>query len=37
MGFIIYGCTPLLMAQDFRKEELEPTRAEIASREQKGH
>ena len=37
MGFIIYGCTPLLIAQDFRKEELEPTRAEIASREQKGH
>lgn len=37
IGFISYGSTPLLIVQDFPAESIEPTRAEVAARERKGH
>ena len=36
-SFIEYGTTPLLMTQDMAPEEVEPTEAEKASEESKGH
>jgi nucleotide-binding universal stress UspA family protein len=36
-GLIEYGTTPLLTIQDFSLDEMEPTRAEEAAREKKGH
>lgn len=36
-GLIEYGTTPLVTIQDFSPEDLQPTRAEEAAREQKGH
>jgi nucleotide-binding universal stress UspA family protein len=36
-SFIEYGTTPLLIVQDMLPEEVEPTRAEVAAEEQKGH
>jgi nucleotide-binding universal stress UspA family protein len=35
--FIEYGSVPLLIIQDFPAEEVEPTRAELASEQRKGH
>jgi nucleotide-binding universal stress UspA family protein len=35
--FIEYGSAPLLVIQDFPAEEVEPTRAELASEQRKGH
>ncbi len=35
--FINYGNTPLLIVQDFAREQMELTEAEIAARERKGH
>jgi len=37
IGFIAYGSTPLLIVQDLPAESIEPTRAEVAARERKGH
>lgn len=37
INFIGYGVTPLLIVQDFSSEEIEHTRAEMATREYKGH
>ncbi len=37
LGFIVYGCTPLLILQDLPTNRIEPTRAEIAARETRGH
>lgn len=37
ISFIAYGTTPLLIMQDLSPEEAEPTRAEVAARERKGH
>lgn len=37
LGFITYGSTPLLIHQDIPAEQLEPTEAERASKERKGH
>lgn len=36
-SFITYGATPLLIIQDLPPAELEPTEAEIAAKEHKGH
>ncbi|MFP4533398.1 MAG: universal stress protein [Desulfobacterales bacterium] len=35
--FIAYGTTPLLLVQDFPREKIEPTAAEAAAAEKKGH
>jgi nucleotide-binding universal stress UspA family protein len=37
VSFIAYGTTPLLILQDLPLEEVEPTLAEVAAREHKGH
>jgi nucleotide-binding universal stress UspA family protein len=37
ISFIAYGTTPLLILQDLPPDEVEPTLAEVASREHKGH
>lgn len=37
ISFIAYGTTPLLIMQDLSPEEVEPTQAEVAARERKGH
>jgi nucleotide-binding universal stress UspA family protein len=37
VSFIAYGTTPLLVIQDLPSEQIEPTLAEIVSREQGGH
>jgi nucleotide-binding universal stress UspA family protein len=36
-GLVDYGSAPLLTVQDFSPEEIEPTRAEEAAREHRGH
>jgi nucleotide-binding universal stress UspA family protein len=36
LGFIVYGSTPLLILQDLPGNQIEPTRAEIATRETGG-
>jgi nucleotide-binding universal stress UspA family protein len=36
-SFIEYGTTPLLIVQDMPPEEIEPTTAEVAAQEQRGH
>ncbi len=36
-NFITYGTTPLLLMQDFPRDRIEPTKAESASAERKGH
>jgi nucleotide-binding universal stress UspA family protein len=35
--FIAYGVTPLLLVQDFPRDKIEPTEAEAAAAEKKGH
>ncbi|HHX44259.1 MAG TPA: universal stress protein [Chloroflexi bacterium] len=37
IGLISYGSTPLLIVQDLPADRIEPTRAEVAARERKGH
>jgi nucleotide-binding universal stress UspA family protein len=37
VSFIAYGTTPLLILQDLPPDEVEPTLAEVAARERKGH
>ncbi len=37
LNFIAYGTTPLLIVQDLSQAEVERTRAEMATREYKGH
>jgi nucleotide-binding universal stress UspA family protein len=37
LSFIVYGSTPLLILQDLPTDRIEPTRAEIAARETRGH
>jgi nucleotide-binding universal stress UspA family protein len=37
LSFIVYGSTPLLILQDLPTHEIEPTQAEIASRETGGY
>ena len=37
LSFIAYGTTPLLILQDIPSNQLEPTEAEIAAKEHKGH
>ena len=37
MSFIVHGMTPLLIAQDMERSELEPTSAEMAATQDKGH
>lgn len=37
VSFIAYGTTPLLIMQDIPPDEVEPTQAEVAARERKGH
>ena len=37
VGLISYGSTPLLIVQDLPPENIEPTRAELAARQHKGH
>jgi nucleotide-binding universal stress UspA family protein len=37
VNFIGYGTTPLLIVQDLSPEEIERTKAEMATRERKGH
>lgn len=37
IGLISYGSTPLIIVQDLPPESIEPTRAEVAARERKGH
>jgi len=37
LNFAVYGTTPLLVVQDISEEEAEPTEAQIAARETKGH
>jgi len=37
LGFIVYGSTPLLILQDLPTNRIEPTQAEIAARETRGH
>lgn len=37
LGFIVYGSSPLLILQDLPFSRIELTRAEIASRESRGH
>ena len=37
VSFIAYGTTPLLIMQDIPPDEAEPTQAEVAVRERKGH
>ncbi|MFO8112572.1 MAG: universal stress protein, partial [Desulfosalsimonadaceae bacterium] len=36
-SFIAYGTTPLLLVQDFPRDRIEPTEAEAAAAEKKGH
>ncbi|HEX7974855.1 MAG TPA: universal stress protein [Anaerolineales bacterium] len=36
ISFLVYGTTPLLVLQDMPRERIEPTRAELAAREQGG-
>ncbi len=37
LNFAVYGTTPLLVVQDISEEEAEPTEAQKAARETKGH
>lgn len=37
LNFIVYGSTPLLIVQDIPEEEVEPSEAQKAARETKGH
>ena len=37
LNFLIYGTTPLLVVQDLYHEDIEPTQAEMAAREIRGH
>jgi nucleotide-binding universal stress UspA family protein len=37
IGLISYGSTPLIIVQDLPPESIEPTKAEVAARERKGH
>jgi nucleotide-binding universal stress UspA family protein len=37
LGFIVYGSTPLLILQDLPSDQIEPTHAEVATRETGGH
>jgi nucleotide-binding universal stress UspA family protein len=37
MSFITRGSSPLLIVQDLDRSALEPTKAELASKEHKGH
>lgn len=37
IGLISYGSAPLIIVQDLPRESIEPTRAEVAARERKGH
>lgn len=37
LNFAVYGSTPLLIVQDISEEEAEPTEAQKAARETKGH
>jgi hypothetical protein len=37
LSFIFYGSTPLLIAQDLKVEQIEPTAAERLARETVGH
>ena len=37
LGFIVYGSSPLLILQDLPTNEIEPTRAEMVTREAGGH
>jgi nucleotide-binding universal stress UspA family protein len=37
LNFVVYGSTPLLIVQDISEEESEPTEAQLAARETKGH
>ncbi len=37
LNFIVYGSTPLLIVQDISEEEAEPSEAQKAARETKGH
>ncbi len=37
ISFITYGTSPLIVVQDVAPEEVQPTQAEIAAREHKGH
>jgi nucleotide-binding universal stress UspA family protein len=37
LNFIVYGSTPLLIVQDISEEETEPSEAQKAARETKGH
>lgn len=37
VGFIVYGSSPLLILQDFAPEEIQLSKAEIASKEKKGY
>jgi len=37
LGFIVYGSTPLLILQDLPTNRIEPTQAEIATKETGGH
>jgi len=37
VSFIAYGTTPLFIMQDIPPDEVEPTQAEVAAREHKGH
>jgi hypothetical protein len=36
-SFIAYGSAPLLIVQDLPPDELQPSQAEVASTEYKGH
>lgn len=37
ISFIAYGTTPLLIVQDLPADQIEPTEAELAAQERKGH
>ncbi len=37
VSFIAYGTTPLLIVQDLPADQIEPTEAELAAQERKGH
>jgi nucleotide-binding universal stress UspA family protein len=37
LNFVVYGSTPLLIVQDISEEESEPTEAQLAARETRGH
>jgi nucleotide-binding universal stress UspA family protein len=37
LNFLEYGAVPLLIIQDLSPEEMEPTAAELAAKETKGH